>query len=67
VPPGKYGQTDLGHFTVQFPDHSLMKIYAFVFTLVYSRVAYVEWTIGTDMATLERSHENTFGYIGGVP
>jgi len=67
APPGQYAQADWGHFTVQLPDHSLMKLYAFVFTLVYSRVTYVEWTSGTDMATLERSHEYTFSYIGGVP
>jgi transposase len=65
--PGQYAQVDWGHFTIQLPDHSLMKLYAFVFTLVYSRVTYVEWTSRTDMATLERCHEHAFSYIGGVP
>lgn len=66
-PPGQYAQADWGHFAVQLPDHSLMKLYAFVFTLVYSRVTYVEWSCGTDMATLEHSHEYAFAYVGGVP
>jgi len=66
-PPGQYAQADWGHFAVQLPDRSLMKLYAFVFTLVYSRVTYVEWSCGTDMATLEHSHEYAFAYVGGVP
>ncbi len=67
APPGLYAQVDWGHFTAQLPDHSLVKLYAFVFTLVYSRVTYAEWTTRMDMATLERCHENAFAYIGGVP
>jgi len=67
APPGQYGQVDWGHFTAQLPDYSLMKLYAFVFTLVYSRVMYVEWTIRMNMATLRRCHENALAYVGGVP
>ncbi|MGB9553249.1 MAG: IS21 family transposase, partial [bacterium] len=67
APPGLYAQVDWGHFTAQLPDHSLVKLYAFVFTLVYSRVTYVEWTNRMDMATLERCHEKAFSYVGGVP
>ncbi len=67
APPGLYVQVDWGYFTAELPDHSLIRLYAFVFTLVYSRVMYVEWTTRTDMATLERCHEHAFTYIGGVP
>lgn len=67
APPGLYAQVDWGHFVAQLPDGSRMKLYAFVFTLVYSRVMYVEWTTGMDLATLERCHERAFTYIGGVP
>ncbi len=45
APPGLYAQVDWGHFTAQLPDGSLLKLYAFVFTLVYSRVMYVEWVL----------------------
>ena len=39
--PGLYAQVDGGHFTAQLPDSSVVKPYAFVFTLVYSRMTYV--------------------------
>lgn len=67
APPGLYAQVDWGHFVAELPDHSRIKLYCFVFTLVYSRVTYAEWTTRMDMATLERCHENAFAYIGGVP
>lgn len=66
-PPGLYGQVDWGDFTAELPDHSLIRLHAFVFTLVYSRVTYAEWTTRMDMATLERCHEHAFAYVGGVP
>ena len=67
APPGLYAQVDWGHFVAELPDHSRIKLYCFVFTLVYSRVTYAEWTTRMDMATLERCHENAFAYVGGVP
>lgn len=67
APPGLYAQADWGYFTAQLPDGSLLKLYAFVFTLAYSRVMYVEWTTSMDLATLEKCHEHAFAYIGGVP
>ena len=67
APPGLYAQVDWGDFTAQLPDHSLIRLHAFVFTLVYSRAMYVEWTTRMDMATLERCHEDAFAYVGGVP
>ena len=66
-PPGQYAQVDWGHFTAELPDHSHLRLYAFVFTLAYSRVMYVEWTTGMSLANLERCHENAFAYVGGVP
>jgi transposase len=67
APPGLYAQVDWGDFTAQLPDHSLIRLHAFVLTLVYSRAMYVEWTTRMDMATLERCHEHAFAYVGGVP
>jgi len=65
-PPGLYSQVDWGDFTAELPDHSLIRLHAFVLTLVYSRVTYAEWTTRMDMATLERCHERAFAYVGGV-
>jgi len=50
--------------TVSLPRKygSLVRRHAFVFTLAYSRVTYVEWTTSMSMATLERCHENAFAY-----
>ncbi len=67
APPGLYAQVDWGHFVAGLPDGSPLKLYAFVLTLVYSRVTYVEWTTRMDLATLERCHEHAFAYVGGVP
>lgn len=67
APPGLYGQVDWGDFTAELPDHSLIRLHAFVLTLVYSRATYAEWTTRMDMVTLERCHENGFAYVGGVP
>jgi transposase len=67
APPGLYAQVDWGYFTARLPDGTRMKLYAFVFTLAYSRVMYVEWTTGMDLATFERCHEHAFDYVGGVP
>lgn len=66
-PPGVYAQVDWGHFAAQLPDHSLIKLYAFVFALAYSRAMYVEWTTRMDLATFERCHEHAFAYVGGSP
>ncbi len=66
-PPGQYAQADWGYFKAELPDGSSLKLYAFVFTLAYSRTIYVEWTTSMDLATLERCHEHAFDYLGGVP
>jgi transposase len=66
-PPGQYAQVDWGYFTAQLPDLSRLRLYAFVFTLAYSRAMYVEWTTGMSLDILERCHENAFAYLGGVP
>lgn len=67
APPGLYAQVDWGEFRAELEDGSRKKLYAFVFTLVYSRTSYVEWTTRMDSATLKRCHEHAFEYVGGVP
>lgn len=65
--PGQYAQVDWGQCKAQLPDGSAIKLYVFVYTLAYSRVAYAEWTTRMDLATLQRCHEAAFSYTGGVP
>lgn len=65
--PGEYAQVDWGIFHAQLPDGSPVKLYAFVYTLAYSRVCWVQWTNRMNMATLQRCHEAAFAYTGGVP
>lgn len=50
--PGQYTQVDWGHFKAELPDGSSLKLYAFVFTLAYSRVIYVEWTTRKESAAV---------------
>jgi len=66
-PPGQYAQADWGYFKAEMPDGSSLKLHAFVLTLAYSRVIYVEWTTGMDLATLERCHEHAFDYVCDLP
>jgi len=65
--PGQYAQVDWGQCKARLPDGSPLKLYVFVYTLAYSRVAYAEWTSRMDLATLLRCHEAAFNYTGGVP
>ncbi|MFZ5899311.1 MAG: DDE-type integrase/transposase/recombinase [Bacillota bacterium] len=43
------------------------KLYAFVFTLCWSRVSYVEYVIRTDTASFLSCLHRAMAYIGGVP
>lgn len=43
------------------------RINAFVATLGYSRLTYVEFTVDQKLSTLRRCFENCFEYIGGIP
>jgi transposase len=45
--PGEQAQADWGHFGTIVVDGATYKLYAFVFTLCWSRVSYVEFC-GTD-------------------
>jgi len=67
APRGEYAQVDWGHFTARLPDGPPVRLYAFVFTLAYSRFMYVEWTKSRNLEVFKRCHENAFAYVGGVP
>ena len=60
-------QVDWGHFGTIVENGARHKLYAFVFTLCWSRVSYVEFIIRGDMATFISCMNRAFEYIGGVP
>lgn len=43
------------------------RLYAFVMTLGWSRMLYLEFTFSTDLAWWLRCHQHAFAYFGGVP
>lgn len=59
--PGEQIQIDWGHFRF-----GLIKLYAFVAILGYSRAAYVEFRKDMSIDALLNCHENMFNYYGGV-
>lgn len=65
--PGEQAQVDWGHFGTIKVDGAVYKLYAFVFTLCWSRVVYVEFVVRTDMATFLSCMQRALDYIGGVP
>lgn len=65
--PGEQAQVDWGHLGTIVVEGSPYKLYAFIFTLCWSRVSYVEFIIRGDMATFLSCMHRAFEYIGGVP
>ena len=59
--PGKQMQVDWAEFR-----KGRDRLAAFVATLGYSRVGYVEFVTNEKLPTLVRCHENAFDYFGGV-
>jgi transposase len=65
--PGQQAQVDwtsLGYISL---DGRQQRLYAFVMTLGYSRMMYVEFTTSTEVTTWLRCHQHAFEYFGGVP
>lgn len=65
--PGEQAQVDWGHFGTIIVEGTRYKLYAFVFTLCWSRVSYVEYVIRTDTATFLSCLYRALAYAGGVP
>ncbi len=65
--PGEQAQVDWGHFGTIAVEGATYKLYAFVFTLCWSRVGYVEFIIRGDSATFLSCLKRALMYIGGVP
>jgi transposase len=65
--PGEQAQVDWGHFGNIVVEGAMYKLCAFVFTLCWSRVSYVEFVVRTDSATFLSCLQRALAYIGGVP
>ena len=64
--PGQQAQVDWGHFGQVLVEGHWKKLYAFVMTLGYSRMKYLEFTLSCDLEHFLQAHLNAFGYFGGV-
>lgn len=65
--PGEQAQVDWGHFGSIDIEGERYKLYAFVFTLCWSRANYIEFVTRLDMASFLTSLYRALEYIGGVP
>jgi transposase len=66
--PAEYAQVDWA----EMPDRVLWqghwcKVHAFLLVLCYSRLLYLEFSLGTKLWDFLRCHQNAFQAIGGVP
>ena len=65
--PGEQAQVDWGHFGFIQHHGRRQRLYAFVMTLGWSRMFYLECTVSTDIAWWLRCHVHAFTYFGGIP
>ena len=67
TPPGKQAQVDWGHLGTLEINGEERKLWAFTFTLGYSRTMMAEAAVDQKLGTLLRMHEEAFRQLGGVP
>jgi transposase len=67
TPAGRQGQVDWGQLGTIDMDGQPRKLWAFTFTLGYSRALMAEATLDQKLGTLLRMHEEAFRQLGGVP
>ncbi len=65
--PGQQAQVDWGYFGFITHQGRRQRLYAFVMTLGWSRMLYVEFMVATDVAHWLRGHLHAFQYFGGLP
>jgi transposase len=65
--PGQQAQVDWGHFGPIIHQGRRQHLSAFIMTLGWSRMMYVEFTVSMDEARFLRCHQHAFDYFGGVP
>jgi len=67
TPPGKQAQVDWGHLGTLERNGQEQKLWAFTFTMGYSRRMVAEAALDQKIGTLLRMHEEAFRQLGGVP
>src|SRR5215472_397690 len=67
TPPGKQAQVDWGHLGTLEGEGQEQKLWAFTFTMGYSRRMMAEVGVDQKIGTLLRMHEEAFRQMGGVP
>lgn len=65
--PGEAGQVDWADFGKVILGRAERRLSAFVLTLSYSRMLYVEFFFDQCLASFLRGHVNAFEHFGGVP
>lgn len=65
--PGQQAQVDWKEHGRQIVDGKATKLYAFVMTLGYSRLPYVQYTTDTKTDTFRACHIDAFRFFGGIP
>lgn len=65
--PGRQAQVDWAAFGTLMHHGQSRRLYAFLMTLSWSRMSYVEFTVATDITWWLRCHLRAFAYFGGVP
>lgn len=66
-PPGQAAQVDWGEWGSVDIKGTKRRLSFFVMTLCWSRMAYVEFTLGQAQEHWHQCHVNAFEYFGGVP
>jgi transposase len=67
TPPGQQAQVDWGHLGTIAWEGQERPLWAFTFTLGYSRVMVAEAAVDQKLGTLLRMHEEAFRQLDGVP
>lgn len=65
--PGQQAQVDWGSFGSVGWAGKQQRLYAFIMTLGWSRVMYLEFTTSLDTGWFLRCHQHAFEYFGGMP
>jgi transposase len=65
--PGRQAQVDWAAFGAIEHHGQSRRLYAFLMTLSWSRMSYLEFTVATDITWWLRCHQHAFAYFGGVP
>lgn len=67
MPPGEQGQVDWGHFGTREVGRARRPLHAFVLTLSWSRMVWLQFFHDMARPSFLRGHIDAFEFFGGVP